>query len=138
MRDEQKIRIDVRMPCKFILYIFYEHFVQCTAVFLSDAHASVMVIHLDARFELQHICTEGCDGRASSACMEKCESIKYKAGVTFGCTGAELFSDRFGIHSFFDHFPGGDDSQTCSSRKVAAVYDMDVSELLSCKAAVLI
>ena len=97
-----------------------------------------MVIHLDARFELQDICAESCDGRASPARVEKCEGVKYKTGVTFGCTGAELLSDRFGIHSFFDHFPGGNDSQTCSSRKVAAVYDMDVSELLSCKAAVLI
>ena len=66
--DEKKIRINVRIFSQFVFYIFYQHFIQCAAVFLSDGHASVVVVYLDAWLEFQHVCPKCSDSRAAAAC----------------------------------------------------------------------
>ena len=46
--DEEQVCIDIGVFGKFITDIFYQNFIQRTPVFLSHAHAPVVVVHLDA------------------------------------------------------------------------------------------
>ena len=136
--DEQQIRVDIRVSCKFVFYIFYEHFVEGSAVLLPHAHTSVPVVHLDAGLQLQHVRAQGGDGGAASACVKKGERVQDKAGVAFPRSGAERVGDGSCVHALGDHLSGGDHEKPGAGGKVPAVDDVDMAELLCGQAAVLI
>ena len=136
--DEQQIRVDIRVSCKLVLYIFYENFVEGSAVLLPHAHASVPVVYLDARLQLQHVRAQGGDGGAASACMEKGERVQDKARVAFPRPGAERVGDGGCVHALGDHLPGGDYEKPGAGGEVSAVDDVDMAEFLCGQAAVLI
>ena len=58
--------------------------------------------------------------------------------MAFGNTVPELFGNCPGVHTFCDHFSGGNHSKTGTGREIAAVYDVDVSQFLCGDAAVLV
>ena len=94
--DEKKIRIDVRIFFQLVFYIFHKYFIQRAAVFLPDSHTSVVVVHLDAWLEFQHIGSESSYSRTAPACAQKCERIKDETAVAPAGSFTELFRNGCG------------------------------------------